>query len=87
MLALSGTVGAVTLTVEQIASHGHAVRTGSFGGGAKITVNDTNERTTSGQVIEPTGGSQSHNHSLSGTSGSASNLPLYYSLSYIMRIL
>ena len=34
-----------------------------------------------------TGGSQAHTHSLSeAKSGSASNLPPYYALSYIMRI-
>lgn len=33
------------------------------------------------------GGSQSHTHSLSGVkSGSASSLPPYYALAYIMRI-
>ena len=31
------------------------------------------------------GGSQPHTHSLSGASGEASSLPLYYALSFIMR--
>lgn len=38
------------------------------------------------QTTDATGGSQAHTHSLSGAeSGSASNLPPYYALSYIMR--
>ena len=74
------------MTVEQIASHGHAVRTGSFGGGLKITVNDTNEKTTSQNIVDPTGGSQSHAHDFTGTTATGNNLPPYYPLTYIMRV-
>ena len=39
-----------------------------------------------GQVTESAGGSQSHTHGLSGTSNNASSLPLFYALSFIMRL-
>ena len=82
---LSGTVGATTLTVEQLASHEHSYSKGTTGrlytgGGAgpldKLVTDQTGE----------TGGSQPHTHTLSGASGSASSLPPYYALALIMRI-
>ena len=84
-VSLSGTVGATTLTVEQIASHTHATPAGKEQTSA-VLGNDLNVIRLDGKT-GATGGSQSHTHSLSGTkSGAASSLPPYYALSYIMRI-
>ena len=83
---LSGTVGATTLTVEQIASHTHSYTdehsgagSGNPGGQSWGYVSDT-------KVTAPTGGSQPHTHTLSGSSGAADSLPPYYALALIMRI-
>ncbi len=82
--SLSGTVGATTLTVEQMPSHTHPVPllVKSDGAGSNIsrTVNGN------GVITGATGGSQSHTHTLSGASGEASGLPPYYALALIMRI-
>lgn len=83
--ALSGNVGATTLTVAQTAAHMHNVPwaqtmppgTGGYTGGGNP---GTGANTTS------VGGSKSHTHSLSGASGQASTLPPYYALAYIMRV-
>lgn len=83
--SLSGTVGETTLTVEQLASHGHssAQRFGSkFGGGNLYGLNGDSGGSFSTLV---TGGSQPHTHTLSGASGETNGLPPYYALSYIMR--
>ena len=83
--SISGTVGATTLTVEQIASHTHATPAGKEQTNS-VHGNDLNVIRLDGKT-GATGGSQAHTHSLSGTkSGAASSLPPYYALSYIMRI-
>ena len=85
--SLSGTVGDTTLTVEQLATHSHATSLGAskninWGNNAAIPYLEPGSRST-GSI----GGSRAHTHSLSeAKSGSASNLPPYYALSYIMRI-
>lgn len=84
--SLSGTVGATTLSVEQIANHKHIWLPGmtdhtSVGQGAP-GVGVPNG--TSGDMTA-VGGSQPHTHSLSGASGQASSMPPYYALSFIMR--
>ena len=82
---LSGTVGATTLTVEQMPGHNHAIYfLNSTGGGGGWGVGEVNNK--NGQTpTTSTGGSKSHTHSLSGSSGNASTLPPYYALAYIMR--
>ena len=81
---VSGTVGATTLTVAQLAAHDHAAGVQSA---HKSTEPDNRgvphcDLGTSGV----TGSSASHTHSLSGVkSGSASSLPPYYTLAFIMR--
>ncbi len=83
--SLSGTVGATTLSVAQLASHQHGgVRQHTmspqplqYGGSSYGYLADTS--------TQWTGGSQSHEHSFSGISGQANGLPPYYSLAYIMR--
>ncbi len=85
--SLSGTVGDTTLTVEQLATHSHATSLGAskninWGNNAAIPYLEPGSRST-GSI----GGSRAHTRSLSeAKSGSASNLPPYYALSYIMRI-
>lgn len=82
--SLSGTVGETTLTVEQLASHGHGINipTEYNGEGTRYRqwVNTKSGNTSA------TGGSQPHTHTLSGASGEANGLPPYYALSFIMRI-
>ena len=82
--SLSGTVGATTLTVEQLASHGHpysAPKPVLNAQSASARTECKSESATTGLV----GGSQPHTHDLAGASGEASSLPPYYALSYIMR--
>ena len=82
--SLTGTVGETTLTVEQLASHGHGINipTEYNGEGTRYRqwVNTKSGNTSA------TGGSQPHTHTLSGASGEANGLPPYYALSFIMRI-
>lgn len=82
--SISGTVGATTLSTTQMPNHYH-------GFSAMISTEDRYAE--SGYVFgagssntSATGGSQTHTHPLSGAqSGSASSLPPYYVLAYIMR--
>jgi microcystin-dependent protein len=90
---LSGNVGATTLTTEQMPSHAHSM-TYRIGSGS-VTVQTTPQSIanyTNNQNTSATGGGTSHTHSisgsasLSGNTGSASSLPPYYALAYIMFI-
>lgn len=80
--SLSGTVGATTLTVEQLANHSHRMAENKGVSGTNAYV------ATAGGLshTQATGGSKPHTHTLSGASGSASSLPRYYALALIMRI-
>ena len=83
--SMSGTVGATTLTVEQIAKHKHELsydRSNRAGSGYIAYL--LNGGTMNYETKE-TGGSQPHTHALTGASGEASSLPPYYALDYIMR--
>ena len=80
--SVSGTVGATTLSVTQMPSHTHTFSKGTYGDIAEAKGSANSGK----QTTDATGGSKAHTHSLSGAkSGSASNLPPYYALSYIMR--
>ena len=85
--SISGTVGDTTLTVEQIARHGHQTYylANDGGGGSAWRVGESGNFT--GKISTTSaGGSKVHTHSLTGIkSGSASSLPPYYALAYIMR--
>ena len=83
--SVSGTVGATTLSVAQLASHAHTVYAAQAVGGNQ---NGGNGSWPSNQNImtNSTGSSQPHTHSLTGSSGAANNLPPWYTLAYIMRI-
>ena len=83
--SLSGTVGATTLTVDQLASHGHPYTAPN----PVLNAQSANARTECKSQSATTGlvgGSQPHTHDLAGVSGEASNMPPYYALSYIIRI-
>ena len=83
--SISGTVGATTLSVEQLASHKHTVQgtyydSGGFGGGYTGIWATT-------VTTSAVGGSQSHTHSLSGASSEAAgSLPPYYADHYVIRV-
>lgn len=84
--SLSGTVGATTLSVEQMPAHGHSYisrassRDCGYASGSPMVWQNTATAKTGNA-----GGSQSHTHTLDGASGEANGLPPYYALSYIMR--
>ena len=84
--SISGTVGATTLSVEQMPGHNHTANVGKFHTGG----NNRGTYASGDNVVastSQTGGSQSHTHSLSGISSeTADSLPPYYALSFIMRI-
>lgn len=82
---LSGTVGATTLSVEQMSIHTHSYTDEHSGAGSGNPSGQTWGYTVETKVTAPSGGSKSHTHTLSGASGSANSLPPYYALAYIMR--
>lgn len=84
--SLTGTVGATTLTVEQLASHTHSYRkvTAWYGWNGANDGDDC-KPPSDGQPTGATGGSQPHTHTLDGASGEAKILPPYYALSFVMR--
>ena len=100
--SVSGTVGATTLTVNQSPRHQHATVQGlpyNISGGFPTVKNPSSVKQAlggtwyAGDTVIATGpsledgGSSSHVHSLSGVkSGSASSLPPYYALAFIMRV-
>ena len=82
---LSGTVGATTITGEQLAIHHHPMKKfvfTAYSAGINQTYAENGDTDTTTLLA---GGSQPHTHSLSGASGEASGLPPYYALAYIMR--
>ncbi len=88
--SLSGTVGATTLTVEQMSNHTHTT-TNKKG----ILTNGTENRLDFGSAfsfdenknLAASGGSKNHTHALSGGKiASISSLPPYYVLALIMRV-
>ena len=91
---VSGTVGGTTTTVAQTAAHGHKMRytdisyqTRDFRGDINDSAQGWDLDGFDGLNTSTVGGSTAHTHSLSGIkSGSASSLPPYYALAYIMRI-
>ena len=92
---ISGTVGATTLTTNQIPSHGHSYRTPAGSGTVRCltTVTGHTSSGTDATTIGYTGGGASHTHSLSSTSHShdvtvnnADSLPPFYALAYIMKL-
>ena len=89
LAGVSGTVGATTLTEAQLAAHGHATANdkGLLTNGAENRFNlGTAFGFADNEHLATSGSSQSHSHAFSGIkSGSASSLPPYYALAFIMR--
>ena len=92
LAGVSGTVGATTLAEKQLAAHFHTQSTEGqnfVGDGSKgQRAWDVNMKPSAyqGAATYESGSSASHAHAFSGAkSGSASSLPPYYALAYIMR--
>ena len=91
--SVSGTVGATTLTEKQLAAHGHKMRYTDISYQSRDFRGDINDSAQGwdldgfdGLNTSTVGGSTAHTHTLSGVkSGSASSLPPYYTLAFIMR--
>ena len=84
--SITGTVGATTLSVAQLASHAHTAPINLGYGPDSGTAHDIWKNTGS-RSISNTGGSQSHTHSLSGVSSEGANsLPPYYAGHYVIRV-
>lgn len=87
--SLDCTVGATSLTEEQLPSHRHytPLKGGDGGGSGVLAFDSTSSPWGDGNYYSSfTGGSQAHTHSLTATTGKASNLSPYYTLAYIMRV-
>ena len=92
MLALSGTVGETTLNDAQLANHSH--KDADLWASSGYTKNiryiccDINTgKSSPDRYTDPIGDSQSHTHSLSDVeSSNGSNIPLFYALTYIIRV-
>lgn len=87
--SLSGTVGATTLSEQQMPRHGHAIILTTTGQNGTVGVYGLSASTEAGRSssrIITTGNSQPHTHSLTASTAAAGSLPPYYALAYIMRI-
>ena len=85
-MGVSGTVGATTITGEQLAIHHHPMMSFTQ---VNYTNGDRSSFDASGNVQNYSGyagGSQPHTHAWTGASGNANSLPPYYALALIMRI-
>ena len=89
ILWLSGTVGASTLAVDQLAEHDHSTKMVHKEDGKVAPWSIQGENawgTFDGGYIGYSGSSQSHIHSLDISTAIGNNLPPYYALSMIMRV-
>lgn len=87
--SLSGTVGATTLSDQQMPRHSHytALHNGDGGGSGTQAFDSTSSPWgTSDYYSSIAGGSQPHTHSLAADTGPFSSMPPYYALALIMRI-
>ena len=84
--SISGTVGATTLSVEQLASHKHTLSVPAATGGGAGGYFYMRDGAGYYPTTQNAGGSLSHTHNLSGTkSGTADSLPPYYALPLVIR--
>ena len=83
---VSGTVGETTLSVEQMPSHTHTYRDTHSASGIKAPSGSDWGYVDELRTTDSTGGSQSHTHDLSGSSGAASSLPPHYALAFVMQV-
>lgn len=88
--ALSGNVGATTLTISTIPSHTHAIYAESGGsttyGNCFRTEYRNNVNMRSFSILTSTGSSGSHTHSLSTISHTHTLTPPYYTLVYCVKL-
>lgn len=88
--SISGTVEPATLTEEQIATHVHRSLDGGdfivYGKNGSRDFGHTSDSVHGDDTTGATGGSQSHSHNFTGSSGNTNTLPPYYVLSMVMRI-
>lgn len=91
--SITGTVGATTLSVEQMPAHKHLpANKDKFlcgGGNGEADINAAPQYGSYSFSLDTTmsGGATSHTHSLSGAkSGAASSLPPYYAGHYVIRV-
>ena len=75
----------MTLTEDQLTAHSHSYFMVHDNNGP-IDTHGTGYVRDTGGVTGITGGSQSHAHDFTGTTAASNNLPMYYALAYIMRI-
>jgi len=83
---ICGTVGATTLNEAQMPSHCHTYPWYNNSGGGPYGVTNNTTLYQSAAASSYTGGSQAHSHSLSASSGTASSLPPYYAMAYIIKL-
>ncbi|WP_297848758.1 hypothetical protein, partial [uncultured Desulfovibrio sp.] len=83
--SLSGTVGATTLTVNQLAAHNHNITRSNGGSGNDHIGNGPNPAGRT-NTTGFSGSNQPHTHSLAADTGPYSSMPPYYALALIMRI-
>ena len=82
---MSGTVGATTLSVAQLASHEHSTSRGNNTGDNRPYYQGAG--TLQGTISTYAAGSSwAHSHSLSASTGAADALPPYYALAFIMKL-
>ena len=90
--SISGTVGATTLSEEQLTTHTHSLYTARYFASRSNDGTGVRPRSSGGSLewtdaMVTTGGSQSHTHSLSGASSEAAgSLPPYYAGHYVIRV-
>ena len=85
ILWLSGTVGAATLTKDEMPSHKHRIAWAQSTAVGSTGLSGASAPAFKENLCENTGGSQSHSHSLSNSTSSTNSLPPYYTLAMIMR--
>lgn len=83
-------MGDTTLTVAQIAAHGHTItlRDTGWGNQALVDAKSANRADAyKGELATSSVGSAaSHTHSLTGSSGESGSLPPWYALAYVIRV-
>lgn len=84
--SLSGTVGATTLSEQQMPRHVHRQSfSDGWGEGSDGYMRMHISSGPGSTSTQPAGQGQSHSHSLAADADAASNMPPYYALAYIMR--
>jgi hypothetical protein len=80
--AVTGTVGATTLTTSQIPSHTHQGFTGNFYGTAGLQGNIQTNTVATGKATTATGGGGSHTHSFIGSTPTFTGSAMDFAVKY-----